>query len=116
MPDGDTRHGCTNGVDTIWLDDRLLYEERRCALQHELIHLERGDVGRQSAHVEAEIRAETARRLIGWNDLVYAMSWGCSMQEVAIELAVTVDVLEDRLDGLRPAVRAMLCRAKDQLA
>ena len=37
----------TNGADLVWLDPRMTQAERRCALTHELVHLEHGHRGCQ---------------------------------------------------------------------
>lgn len=112
MPDAEHgKHpirGATNGYDTVWLDRHLLYEERRCTLEHELEHIERGHAGCQDEKTEADVRRTVARRLIDWNDLVDAVSWSLSVEEAAAELAVTVDVLHDRISYLHPKCKTLL--------
>lgn len=98
MPDG--APGRTNGTDIIWLDKRLNQVERRCALTHELIHLERRHTGCQPHSVEVDVRAEAARRLIQLDHLIAGLRWARSFAELADELWVTEDVLRDRLDHL----------------
>lgn len=90
----------TDGTRTIWLDPRLLQVERRCALTHELVHIERGHAGCQPRAVEHAVRAEAARRLITHQDLLRAMPWALSLEELADDLWVTPMVLTDRLAGL----------------
>ncbi|MCW3766434.1 ImmA/IrrE family metallo-endopeptidase [Paenarthrobacter sp. PAE-2] len=106
MPDG--APGRTNGVDRIWLNKGLDQVERRCALTHELIHVERKHTGCQPIAVEAEVRAEAARRLITIDQLVKGLRWARSFPELADELWVTEDVLQDRFDHLTSAEWATL--------
>lgn len=54
----------TDGRATIWLDTGLTQAEARCALTHELIHLEHGHDGHQEPRIEARVRREAARRLV----------------------------------------------------
>ncbi|WP_426302741.1 ImmA/IrrE family metallo-endopeptidase [Arthrobacter sp. R-11] len=98
MPDG--ARGRTNGTDLIWLNRGQQQVERRCALTHELVHLERRDIGCQPATVEAIVNAETARRLIHLDHLAKALAWARAFHELADELWVTPDVLQDRIDHL----------------
>ncbi|MCC0765675.1 hypothetical protein [Micrococcus luteus] len=46
----------TNGADLVWLDPRMTQAERRCALTHELVHLEHGHRGCQPPAVEHAVR------------------------------------------------------------
>lgn len=112
MPD--SAPGRTNGVDIIWLDKRLGQVERRCTLTHELIHIEREHVGCQSESVEAEVRAETSRRLISIEDLADALSWSTSPLEVAEDLWVTPVVLADRIACLSASDIGLLSRVDYQ--
>lgn len=106
--------GATNGVDMIWLDPRMNQVERRCVLTHELVHLERGHTGCQPPAVEHAVRTETARRLIGLDQLLRAMPWAMSVPELADELWVTELVLLDRLRTLSEVERAaILARHED---
>ncbi len=100
MPDGVP--GRTNGRDVIWLDKRLSQVERRCALTHELIHIEHAHEGCQPPGVEAKVRAEAARRLVRLDHLAKALSWSSriSFNELADELWVTPEVLRDRFANL----------------
>lgn len=87
--------------------------ERRVAICHEVVHLERGaaPVG-HVARDEAETRQEVARRLIDLHALGEALAWARpgDHDEAADELWVTVDVLRDRLAHLHPSERAYLKR------
>lgn len=98
MPDG--APGRTNGIDTIWLNKSLDQVERRCALTHELVHIENRHTGCQPPAIEANVCAETARRLIALERLVSGLRWARSFNELADELWVTPDVLRDRFDHL----------------
>ena len=103
----------TNGVDLVWLDPRMLQVERRCALTHELVHIERAHVGCQPPAVEHAVRAETARRLIPLQALLDAVPWSEHLEVLADELWVTPLVLTDRLAGLTAAEReAITARAE----
>lgn len=90
----------TNGVDEIRIRARLLQVERRCALAHELVHLEHGDGGRCTPEVEATVTLDAARRLIPWPRLLAAVRWARSEQELADELWVTLPLLRARTDAL----------------
>ncbi|WP_415854386.1 ImmA/IrrE family metallo-endopeptidase [Sinomonas sp. G460-2] len=106
MPDG--APGRTDGRARIWLDKRLQQAERRCALTHELVHLEHGHTRCQGARVERHVREETARRLIQIDDLAEAYRWTHHPAELAEELWVTADVVRDRLAALSESEQARL--------
>lgn len=106
MPDG--APGRTNGIDTIWLDKSLDQVERRCAVTHELIHLERKHLGCQPPAIEAEVCAETARRLVRIEHLTAGLAWSRSFGELADELWVTPEVLRDRFKSLTEAEWSIL--------
>ncbi len=98
----------TDGERCIWLDPRMNQVERRCALTHELVHLEFGHVGCQPVKVERGVRVETARRLITVEQLVEWVPWALSREELASELWVTELVLADRLESLNAAEQERL--------
>lgn len=106
MPDG--APGRTDGRARIWLDKRLQQAERRCALTHELVHLEYGHTSCQPPRFERRVREETARRLIHIDQLAEAYRWTQHPAELADELWVTPDVVRDRLDALTDEERARL--------
>lgn len=91
----------TNGVDHIRMRRRLYQVERRCALAHELIHLEQHDTGECAPAAELEVNEEAARRLIPWRRLLAAVRWARSDDELADELWVTLPILHARVDTLR---------------
>ena len=99
-------HAVTDGT-TVWMHDRLLQTERRCAIAHELVHIERGTRCVDDAE-EHRVRNITARQLIDAADLVRAVQWANTVEEAAEELWVTPAVLIDRLTGLSPVERAMI--------
>lgn len=95
-------HAVTNGRNIIWMAKNLLQVERRCALQHELVHIEHGDTCRQNARIEAQVRQITAERLIPACRLFRTWKAALSFEEWADSLWVTPAVLHDRLDNLSP--------------
>jgi hypothetical protein len=95
----------------IHLDSRMLQAQRRCTLDHELVHAEAGDVGCQGAEREAWIAQSSARRLIPLERLVDAARWAHNAVELADELWVDLDTLMCRLEHLHPSERAAIARA-----
>jgi len=106
--------GATNGVDTIWLNRRILtsQSDRRCTLTHELVHLNLGHQGHQPEAVEKQVRAITAQLLITRPQLVDGLGWTRDLYELAEHLWVTPPVLRDRLE--QPDARALMERAHFQ--
>lgn len=102
-------HAVTDGT-TVWMHDRLLQTERRCAIAHELVHIERGTRCVDDAE-EQRVRRITARRLIDTADLIEACKWANTVEEAAEELWVTPEVLTDRLTGLSPIEQALFNHA-----
>lgn len=101
--------GVTDGANAIWLDRGMLQVERRCALAHELAHIDLGHRhGTPSPRDEEQATRLTAIHLIEWNDLLDAFRWSYSALEAADELWVVPEVLEDRLRFLAPHERALL--------
>lgn len=99
----------TNGMDIIWMSKNLrLQVERRCTLTHEMVHIELEHDGYCNPKIERRVRKLTAERLIDTADLINAMKWARSVEELADELWVTVEVLMDRLHGLSTVERAMI--------
>ena len=97
-----TKHAATDGRNIIWMVKNLLQVERRCALQHELIHIELGHTCKQDSRIEAQVRQITAERLIPARLLFRAWKAALSVEEWAESLWVTPAVLHDRLDNLSP--------------
>jgi hypothetical protein len=90
----------TDGTSRIWLDPELTRIERRCALTHELIHIQHQHHGCQLPAIERRVRWEAARLLVKFEHLVYHARWAHSLPELAEELSVTEAVLIDRLQTL----------------
>lgn len=102
-------HAVTDGT-TVWMHDRLLQTERRCAIAHELVHIERGTQCVDDAE-ERRVRTITAQRLVTVSALVEALRWSSSIDEAADELWVTPEVLRDRLADLSTVERAQVDQA-----
>ena len=100
MPDGVAAR--TDGVD-IWIDDRLNDVQRKCAIAHEEIHIERGHSTVQTEDVEFAVRYETAKRLLPLDAIVGACKKGKSLKMIARDLGVTRQVLMDRAATLTDA-------------
>lgn len=100
--------GSTDGVSTIWLDDRLTAIERRCVLTHELLHVGMGHKCHQLDGVETQVRERTARALVPLHLLLARRLWDGPLDYLAEELHVTEDVLADRLRWILPGERARL--------
>lgn len=85
----------------IVLHERLTQVQRRCALAHELAHLDRGAPCESlRASIERRVIAETARYLLPDLDLLAAALAVYDLRRAANELWVTFPVLVDRLRGL----------------
>lgn len=104
----DTRVAATNGNNAIWLDQDLLQVERRCAIQHEQAHIDLGHTNCDDPREEQAARRLTAQKLIHWDALVDVFKWAHTASEAADELWVTPEVLEDRLQFLRPHEKHLL--------
>lgn len=98
----------TDGLSTIWLDDRLTEIEERCALAHELVHLEMGHVGHQPPAVEEKVREQAARSLVPIKALYAHRHWQGRLYGLAEDLGVTEAVLMDRLRWLTEEERLLL--------
>lgn len=97
----------TDGT-TIYVDDRLTQRERRCAIHHELVHIELGHRECQPAAVEKKVRALTADRLVSWQAVWDHAPWAHSLDELAEDLNVTRSVLADWIAGLPEDARMVL--------
>lgn len=68
-----------HSTETVYINQRLPMRGRRAALVHEMIHWERGDqpTDNLSVHTarEVEVDHETARRLISFPQLIWAMTY-----------------------------------------
>jgi hypothetical protein len=110
------RRGCIDfRSSTITMLRGMRRSERRSVLTHELVHDERGPVPRWMApREEAQVRRESARRLINIYDLADALTWAHDEHEAAEELNVDVATLRVRLSHLHPAERGLLSRALEE--
>lgn len=103
----------TDGRRSIWMAMGLRQVERRCAIDHELAHIELGhECGPDPSH-ELAASTRSARRLITVTALEDAVRWTTSLPEMADMLWVTEDVLTVRLHHLHPAETALLRRAAE---
>ena len=100
----------THSTSTISIRRGLTWEERRCTVQHELVHVERGPVpAGLAAKDEESVRRETALRMIpDIRPVGDAIAWALTEQEAARELGVDVPVLRYRLKHMRPQEKAWL--------
>ena len=98
----DGMHARTDGTD-IWFDDRLSDIQRKCAIVHELIHIERGQGSRQLESEEFAVRYQTARRLLPIGAMVGVCSVQGSLSAAAKDLGVIKRVLMDRAAVLSEA-------------
>ncbi|MBF6411247.1 hypothetical protein [Nocardia farcinica] len=103
----------------LFLRPGLTQAQRRCALTHEIVHLERGPVPRNPVLAAAEERIVSdiaARRLIPLRSLLEAFMWTrpTNFHDLADELWVDVPTLRIRLSGLDRHEVAELNRAIDQ--
>ena len=88
----------TDGVD-IWVDDRLNEIQEKCAIEHELVHIERGHSTVQPEAIEMAVRYAVAKRLLPQDALVDGAVCNPelkSLAAVAKSLGVTRQVLMDR--------------------
>lgn len=88
----------------------MTWEERRCTVAHEVLHIERGPQPHGlRAKDEERVRRETAQRMIpDIRPVGDAIAWALSEEEAAHELGVDVYVLRYRLKHMSPMERAWL--------
>lgn len=97
-------------TNTVLIDRRITYTRKRCALVHELVHWQHGDDtsnGCRGGKLEQRCRRETAMLLI--NPSEYALAeriYGGNPYQMAAELNVTVQVIEDYKNWLHDSVAA----------
>lgn len=106
----------THSTATVSLRRGLTWEERRCTLQHELEHVERGPVPRGLREKDEEqVRRATALAMIpDIRRVGDAIAWALSEEEAAEELGVDQEVLRYRLRHMSPMERAWLNHRLDQ--
>jgi Zn-dependent peptidase ImmA (M78 family) len=107
----------------ILVDESITRTERRCALAHELAHLDMGD--EPTEHCFFARRQETAAdrlaavRLVAIRDLAAAVRYCDDARELAAELDVTLNALVLRCALLHPSERGLIDRvliARDRVA
>lgn len=87
-------------TDVILLDENITKAERRCALAHEIAHMDTGDSPTElcwfGARQETDADRLAARRLIDVDDLARALRWSRDRREIAELLEVSLNVLAIR--------------------
>lgn len=97
-------------TNTVLIDRRITYTRKRCALVHELVHWRHGDDtsnGCNGGKLEQRCRRETAILLI--DPAEYALAermYDSNPYQIAAELNVTVQVIEDYKNWLHDSVAA----------
>lgn len=106
----------THSTATVSLRRGLTWEERRCTLQHELIHIETGPLPRGlRAKDEERVRRDTALAMVpDIRPVGDAIAWALSEGEAAEELGVDVPVLRYRLQHMSPMEKAWLHHRLEQ--
>jgi len=103
---------------TISIRRGLTWEERRCTVLHEVLHVERGPVpGGLADREELRVQKETARLMLpSVKAIGDAYAWAQGDDEgAAAELGVDVDVLRTRMRYMtHPTERGYLARRFDQ--
>jgi Zn-dependent peptidase ImmA (M78 family) len=101
--------------DVIFVDENITRAERRCALAHEIAHMDTGDRSTDlcwfSARQETAADQLAARRLIDVGHLAAVLRWCTDPREVAAELEVTLNVLALRTQHMHPAERGLIKNA-----
>lgn len=103
----------TDGLTVIEMDRRLMQVDRRCALDHELAHIDLGHIRGCNGREETAARRLSARRLLPLSCLTTALAYTTDLEYAAWDLWVTRDVLDDRLDSLTEAERAAIMDATE---
>lgn len=100
--------------DVILVDESISRTERRCALAHELAHIDTGDEPTDlcffARRQETAADQLAARRLIHPDDLAAAVRWCHDPRELAEYLDVTLNVLALRCALLHPSERGVIDR------
>ena len=105
-PMGQTIHS----EQAISLRRGMTWEERRCTVQHEVLHIERGPQphGLRAKDEEWVRRATAVRMIPDIRPVGDAIAWALSEEEAAAELGVDIYVLRYRLKHMSPMERAWL--------
>ena len=99
LADIGTFAGLTDGRH-VWLHRDQTRIEKRCALAHELEHVDAGHTGHQSPEAERIIRHRVARRLVPFSRLIRYRSSQEDPHDIAEALEVTYVVLADRMRAM----------------
>lgn len=77
-------------------------------LTHELVHLQYGHCSCQPPKTEWKVRKETAHLLIPWPTLIRASADHANLTDLAEDLDVTAQLLQDRLQTVSPLEAELL--------
>lgn len=96
----------------ILIDDGISTVERRCALAHEIAHIDTGDQPTDlcffARRQETAADRLAARRLVDVHELASVVRWCRDPREVAEQLDVTLEVLALRGAMMHPAERGLI--------
>ena len=99
-------------TDAIIIDRGQSYRAKRCTLVHELVHWSHGDVFHGSvidSRLENRARRETAGLLVDTREYEQAESmYEGESKAIAIELDVTLQIIEDYRDMVLAPMRDMM--------
>ncbi len=101
----------TDGHSRIEIDRRLTQAARRCAVDHEMAHIELGHVDGCTGREERAARKLSARRMIPLPALTTALAFTVDLDYAAWDLWVIRGVLEDRLEHLTDIERTAVMDA-----
>lgn len=101
----------------ILVDESISTVERRCALAHEIAHIDTGDLATElcwyAARQETAADKLAARRLVDVHDLAARARYCRDPRELADELGVTLNVLVLRCTLLHPSERGLINRVRE---
>lgn len=100
-------HSATDGRKIV-MRRGLTQTQRRCALAHELVHIDMGHHGHMPPMMERLVHQKAAQRLITWARLAHAAVWATNVHEWASALWVTPAILHARIDTLTRTDRTTL--------
>lgn len=110
--DGGKMGAVSHAGQTVSLRLDLTWEERRCTLMHELLHLANGPqpYGLRGKEEESVRRATARIMLPDIRAIGEALAWAHTPEEAAEELGVDLYVLRKRIRHLHPSERGYLER------
>lgn len=91
---------------TMTMHPEQSQRQRRCTVAHELVHAERGHLGRCTPVLDRAVHAEASRRLITLDALVDALLWSQDENELAEQLWCDVATVRARIASLTDDERA----------